>query len=230
MASTGVHHRSSRYRNNGLEQDHRGLKGRYRPMRDFKYPRSAARFCREYDELRNHLRPQSQHNQHVSAIRSRLHFLRRTATVLAILAAAQRRNYRVPMLTILAGANPDRTSVFNSMAGNIIAWDFRRIRGVQTICPCRSGKSCVSLRLQPHKRAYRLMAMCSLVCSAHKRRPAGLQATGRLFMKRSPVARNSPPIWSPSSRGCRTCRHMSPDSAERIRGLRRPTCRRCANA
>ncbi|HTI82200.1 MAG TPA: IS6 family transposase [Acetobacteraceae bacterium] len=83
-----VHHRSSRYRNNGLEQDHRGLKGRYRPMRGFKCPRSAARFCRGYDELRNHLRPQSHHNQHVSAIRRRLHFLRRTATVLAILAAA----------------------------------------------------------------------------------------------------------------------------------------------
>ena len=32
---------------------HRGIKGRYRPMRGFKYPRSAARFCRARDELRN---------------------------------------------------------------------------------------------------------------------------------------------------------------------------------
>lgn len=70
-----VRHRTSRYRNNGLEQDHRGLKGRYRPMRGFKCPRSAARFCRGHDELRNHLRP-------------RLQFLRRTVTVLAILEAA----------------------------------------------------------------------------------------------------------------------------------------------
>ena len=48
-----VRHHTSRHRNNGLEQDHRGLKGRYRPMRGFKCPRSAAGFCRGYDELRN---------------------------------------------------------------------------------------------------------------------------------------------------------------------------------
>jgi transposase-like protein len=83
-----VRHRTSRYRNNGLEQDHRGLKGRYRPMRGFKCPRSAARFCRGYDELRNHLRLRSRHNQHVPAARRRLQFLRRTMTVLAILEAA----------------------------------------------------------------------------------------------------------------------------------------------
>jgi transposase-like protein len=50
-----VRHRTSRYKNNGLEQDHRGLKGRYRPMQGFKCPRSAARFCRGYDELRDFL-------------------------------------------------------------------------------------------------------------------------------------------------------------------------------
>lgn len=52
-----VRHRTSRYLNNRLEQDHRGLKGRYRPMRGFKCPRSAARFCRGHDELRSFLRP-----------------------------------------------------------------------------------------------------------------------------------------------------------------------------
>src|SRR4051794_41708288 len=30
-----VRHRTSRYLNNRLEQDHRGIKGRYRPMRGF---------------------------------------------------------------------------------------------------------------------------------------------------------------------------------------------------
>ena len=84
----GVRHRTSRYLNNRLEQDHRGLKGRYRPMRGFKCPRSAARFCRGHDELRNVLRPRSRHNQHVPADRRRVLFLRRTATVLAILEAA----------------------------------------------------------------------------------------------------------------------------------------------
>ncbi len=83
-----VRHRTSRYKNNGLEQDHRGLKGRYRPMRGFKCPRSAARFCRGYDELRNHLRHRSRHNQHGPAACRRLQFLRKSAIVLAILEAA----------------------------------------------------------------------------------------------------------------------------------------------
>jgi putative transposase len=83
-----VRHRTSRYLNNRLEQDHRGIKGRYRPMRGFKCPRSAARFCRGYDELRNLLRPRSCSNQHVPAGRRRLLFLRRTATVLGILQTA----------------------------------------------------------------------------------------------------------------------------------------------
>src|ERR671911_3237249 len=74
-----VRHRTSRYKNNGLEQDHRGLKGRYRPMRGFKCPQSAARFCRGHDELRNVLRPRSRHDQHVPADRRRVLFLRRTA-------------------------------------------------------------------------------------------------------------------------------------------------------
>jgi putative transposase len=84
----GVRHRTSRYLNNRLEQDHRALKGRYRPMRGLKCPRSAARFCRGHDELRNYLRPRSRRNQHVPALRRRVLFLRRTVTVLGILEAA----------------------------------------------------------------------------------------------------------------------------------------------
>jgi putative transposase len=81
-----VRHRTSAYLNNRLEQDHRGIKGRYRPMRGFKCLRSAARFCRAYDELRSFLRPR--HHQHIPADRRRLLFLRRSVTVLAILQAA----------------------------------------------------------------------------------------------------------------------------------------------
>ena len=83
-----VRHRTSQYMNNRIEQDHRGIKGRYRPMRGFKCPTSAARFCRGYDELRNFLRPRSDHNQHVPADHRRLRLLCRTITVLAILEAA----------------------------------------------------------------------------------------------------------------------------------------------
>src|SRR4051794_5619100 len=83
-----VVHRTSAYRNNGLEQDHRGVKGRTRCMRGFKSFTSGARFCRSYDELRNLLRPRVRYNQHAPAGRRRLLYLRRANGALAILAAA----------------------------------------------------------------------------------------------------------------------------------------------
>src|SRR4051794_10758801 len=83
-----VRHRTSAYLNNRLEQDHRGIKGRYRPMRGFKCPQSAPRFCRADDDLRTFLPPRPRHHQHVPADRRRLLHLRRSVTVLAILQAA----------------------------------------------------------------------------------------------------------------------------------------------
>jgi putative transposase len=83
-----VRHRDSQYLNNRLEQDHRGVKGCYGPMRGFKCPRSAGEFCRTHDALRNFLRSRSQTNRQVPATYRRFHFLRRTATVLRVLEAA----------------------------------------------------------------------------------------------------------------------------------------------
>ena len=83
-----VVHRTSAYKNNGLEQDHRGVKGRTRCMRGFKSLDSAERFCRSYDELRDFLRPATRHNQPVPASRRRLLHLRRASSALAILEAA----------------------------------------------------------------------------------------------------------------------------------------------
>ena len=83
-----VEHRNSAHKNNSLEQDHRGLKGRIRCMRGFKSFTSAERFCRGYDELRSHLRLRTRHNQHVSANRRRLLYLRRAAAALVILQSA----------------------------------------------------------------------------------------------------------------------------------------------
>ncbi len=83
-----VVHRNSAYKNNRLEQDHRGVKGRIRCMRGFKSFDSARRFCRSYDELRNFLRLRTRHNQHVAANRRRLLHLRRATTALAILQVA----------------------------------------------------------------------------------------------------------------------------------------------
>jgi putative transposase len=51
-----VIHCCNRYLNNRLEQDHRGVKQRYYPMRGFRSVVSAARFCRAFDEMRQFLR------------------------------------------------------------------------------------------------------------------------------------------------------------------------------
>src|SRR5919205_7506 len=83
-----VEHRTSAYKNNRLEQDHRGVKGRTRCMRGFKSFASAERFCRSHDELRNFLRPRTRHDQPVPAHRRRLLHLRPANCVLAILEAA----------------------------------------------------------------------------------------------------------------------------------------------
>jgi putative transposase len=83
-----VRHRTSHYLNNRLEQDHRGIKGRYQPMRGFKCACSAARFCRSYDELRHFLHPRPRHHQPVSADHRRLHVLCAAVTVISIQQAA----------------------------------------------------------------------------------------------------------------------------------------------
>ncbi len=51
-----VTHRCSPYLNNCIEQDHRGIKQRYYPMRGFESVESAARFCRAFDEQRQYFR------------------------------------------------------------------------------------------------------------------------------------------------------------------------------
>ena len=83
-----VVHRTSAYKNNGLEQDHRGIKGRIRCMRGFKSFASAQRFCQSHDEFRDFLRLCTRHNQIVPAHRRRRLHLRRAASALAILVAA----------------------------------------------------------------------------------------------------------------------------------------------
>ena len=71
-----VRHRTNQYLNNRLEQDHRGIKGRCRPMLGFKSTVSAGRYCRGYDELRGFLRCRSRMCQHVPAATRRLRLLR----------------------------------------------------------------------------------------------------------------------------------------------------------
>ena len=72
-----VLHRTSKYLNNCLEQDHRGVKQRYYPMHGFGNFNSAARFCSAFDELRNSLRPRSTMEEPASLSEQRRAFLDR---------------------------------------------------------------------------------------------------------------------------------------------------------
>jgi putative transposase len=85
---TEVQHRTSCYLNNRLEQDHRGIKGRCRPMLGLKSTASAARFCRCHDELRNFFRCRSRMRQHVPAATRRWQHMRKAAIALHLLATA----------------------------------------------------------------------------------------------------------------------------------------------
>ena len=84
----GVKHRTNQYLNNRIEQDHRGIKGRYGPMRGFKSHASASRFCRCFDELRNHLQARSRRSRNLPTNARRHRFLTRGIVALRILQAA----------------------------------------------------------------------------------------------------------------------------------------------
>jgi len=83
-----VRHRTNRYMNNRIEQDHRGIKQRYYPMRGFGSFASAARFCTAHDELRDHFRPRTRFNEAVSLAGQRRLFQERWGEVCALLQAA----------------------------------------------------------------------------------------------------------------------------------------------
>jgi len=83
----GVRHRTSRYKNNRIEQDHRGIKQRYYPMRGFGSFTSAARFCPAFEEQRQYFRAVARSGQVVSLGDRRRMFQERWATIMAELAA-----------------------------------------------------------------------------------------------------------------------------------------------
>ncbi len=85
---TDVDHRTSQYKNNVLEQNHRGTKGRYRSMRGFKNFDAAHRFCRAFDEVRNFLRPTCYINQTVSLARRRTIHVQRVVALQDLISAA----------------------------------------------------------------------------------------------------------------------------------------------
>ena len=85
---SSVTHRMSKYLNNRLEQDHRGIKQRYYPMRSFGTVEGAARFCCAFDELRNYFRSRYTMGEVVSLPEQRRAFLQRLSALQTWLQAA----------------------------------------------------------------------------------------------------------------------------------------------
>ena len=83
-----VIHRCSRYLNNRIEQDHRGIKQRYYPMRGFGSIASAARFCPAFEEQRQYCRARQRMGEQVSLAERRRLFRDRWTTLLSEVVAA----------------------------------------------------------------------------------------------------------------------------------------------
>ncbi len=83
-----VAHRTSRYKNNRIEQDHRSVKQRYYPMRGFGNFIAAARFCAAHEEQRQYFRAPARSGERVSLAERRRRFHERWAAVITELAAA----------------------------------------------------------------------------------------------------------------------------------------------
>ncbi len=83
-----VVHRCSRYLNNRTEQDHRGLKQRYYPMRGFGTIASAARFCPAFEEQRQYFRARTTMHERVALGDQRCRFRARWATLRGEILAA----------------------------------------------------------------------------------------------------------------------------------------------
>jgi putative transposase len=89
--SSEVFHRTNRYLNNRLEQDHRGIKLRYYPMRGFGSVASASRFCRAFDEVRQFFRVRTTMKQHVFLAEQREMFRQRMTNLKAMVEMASHR-------------------------------------------------------------------------------------------------------------------------------------------
>ncbi len=83
-----VAHRTSRDKNNRIEQDHRGVQQRDSPMRGFGSCASAARFCTGFEEQRQYFRPRTRQYACVTLAAQRRRFQERWAVMLTELAAA----------------------------------------------------------------------------------------------------------------------------------------------
>ncbi len=88
MLGNDVLHRTNKYLNNRLEQDHRGIKQRYYPMLGFGNVASASRFCRAFDEVRQFFRVRTAMKQKVSLMHQRETFRQRLDDLKAMVLVA----------------------------------------------------------------------------------------------------------------------------------------------
>ncbi len=88
ILGSDVVHRTNHYLNNRLEQDHRGIKQRYYPMRGFGNFPSASRFCRAFDEVRQFFRVRSIMKQKISLVQQREMFRQRLEALKALVLVA----------------------------------------------------------------------------------------------------------------------------------------------
>ncbi len=88
-----VIHRCNRSLNHRLEQDHRGIKQRYYPMRGFGSVASASRFCRACAEVRQFFRVRTTMKQQVSLMQQREMFRQRLDALKAMVLVAYCRGY-----------------------------------------------------------------------------------------------------------------------------------------
>jgi putative transposase len=86
--SSEVIHRCNRYLNNRIEQDHRGIKQRYYPLRGFGNVESASRFCRAFEEVRQFFRVWTTMKQSVSLAHQREVFGHRLEALKALMLVA----------------------------------------------------------------------------------------------------------------------------------------------
>lgn len=87
ILGTEVAHRTNVYLNNRIEQDHRGIKQRYYPMRGFGSVASAARFCRVFDEVRQYFRPRHREKENITLAQQRQLFYERLAVLRELMLA-----------------------------------------------------------------------------------------------------------------------------------------------
>jgi putative transposase len=86
--SSDVLHRTNRSLNTRLEQDHRGIKQHYSPMRGFGSVASASRFCRAFDEVHQFFRVRTTMKHQVSLAHQRDLFRQRLEVLKAMVLVA----------------------------------------------------------------------------------------------------------------------------------------------